>query len=273
MRTARFLLAAALAALATARPASAHLGYGGRNFGPLVSGAPAISITNQTFAGGFGWADATDADQGDSHRGRFFRFTLTETTTVSITVARNANPLATGAPDTFLPAISLYAGLGQLAPEAAGHDSAALSISSRTLGTEGSFRALADWFIGNDPTYNTPGDPSSGVLYAARLAHFAYLGHVADGTSANYGDAFAIQGDGLADGLITGTFYELPAGDYSFFVGGADYDAQLTETGTLPTYGATVSIQALQAIPEPASFATLIGLATLTTIAVRRRKR
>nr|MCU0791870.1 hypothetical protein [Opitutaceae bacterium] len=212
MKSSSYLLAAACAALATAQTASAHLGYGnlvthpttpGRNFGTLVDTTP-ITVTNQTFTSAFGWADATDADYGDSHRGRFFRFTLTETTSVQITVARNSN--GTGPSGTFLPAISLYAGLGQLAPEAAGHDGAALSISSRPLGTEGSFRALTDWSLGNDPTYNTPGDPTSGVAIAARLALFTYIGHIADGTADNYGEAFGTMGDGLADGFVTGSF-------------------------------------------------------------------
>lgn len=275
MNTSTHLVIAALAALATGPAASAHLGYGGRDFGTLVSGAPAISITNQLFSSAYGWADATDADYGDSHRGRFFRFTLTETTSVSITVERNTNSSATGATGTFLPAISLFAGLGQLSPEAAGHDSAALSVSSRPVGTEGNFRALNDWSLGNDDTYNTPGNPSSGIAIAARLAHFTYIGHAADGTSANYGDAFGINGDGLPDGIITGTFYELPTGNYSLFVGGADYAAQSTQTGpTYPTYGATVTIQTLsQAIPEPASFALLASLLVIAPALASRRRR
>nr|MCU0793259.1 PEP-CTERM sorting domain-containing protein [Opitutaceae bacterium] len=97
-----------------------------------------------------------------------------------------------------------------------------------------------------------------------------YIGHIADGTADNYGEAFGTMGDGLADGFVTGSFNNLPAGDYSFFVGGANYAAQLTETGTLPTYGANVT---LQAIPEPSAFAALAGVAVLGFATLRRRRR
>lgn len=269
MKTSTLLLTAALAALATAHTASAHLGYGGRDFGTLVSGAPVSTISNQTVSSAFGWADATDADFGDSHRGRFYRFSLTETTTVVITAERNV--LGTGATGTFLPAISLFAGLGQLSPEAAGHDSAVLSVASRPGGAEGSLLALADWSLGNDDTYNTPGDPLSGIAIAARLANFTYVGHIADGTSTNYGDASGIIGDGEADGFVTGVFADLAPGDYSVFVGGANHAAQSVETGpTYPTYGVTVSVQA---IPEPSAFALAAGLGALALAANRRRRR
>ena len=263
------LLVALGATFLGAQTASAHLTYGGRDFGVLSGSAP-ITISNQTVGGAFGWADGTDADWGDSHRGRFFRFTLSETTTVSISAARNDVAAQTGAAGLFLPAISLYLGLGTIAPEQAGHDSSALSVASRPGGTEGSFLALADWSLGNDPTYQVAGDPTSGVLYAARLAHFTYVGNSADGTSANYGFASGIFGDGTADGFVTGVFHDLPAGDYSFFVGGADHDRQAVETGpSFPTYGISVTVQA---IPEPASFATAAGLAVLVAAQARRRR-
>ncbi len=262
------LLHAALAVSLGLHTASAHIGYGGRNFGTLLGGAPVATIANQTVSSAFAWADGTDADYGDTHRGRFFRFTLTATTTVLVTAERNA--LGTGAPGTFLPALSLFAGLGQLAPEGAGHDSGALSASSRPGGTEGSFRALADWSIGNDPAFNNPGDPSSGVRSAARLAGFTCVGHVADGTEGNYGSAPGILGDNNADGYVTGVFSGLAPGDYSLFVGGADYGAQLSQPGpTFPAYGVTVSAQA---IPEPAAAAALLGLVALGSVALRRRR-
>ena len=217
-----------------------------------------VSIPDQTISSAFGWADATDSDWGDSHRGRFFRFTLTNTASVRISAQRNN--AGTGAANTFLPAISLMAGLGQAANtnvdgllkegvfrlEAAGPDGAALAVTSRPAGTEGSFRSRTDWSLGNDDTYATHGNPTSGTLIPARLAYFTYLGHAADGTSNNYGSATGILGDGLADGSVVATFDNLVAGDYTIFIGGANYAAQLAEPGpTFPTYGVNVSVRAI----------------------------
>ncbi|MFM8984006.1 MAG: hypothetical protein ACKOLA_14180, partial [Spartobacteria bacterium] len=140
--------------------ASAHISYSGRNFGTLQVGGAAVVIGNQTISSSFGWADATDSDYGDSHRGRFFRFSLSSTASVVITVARNSGGNQTagnGTANSFLPGVSLYSGLAQRAnnegvqqggtfrTEALAHDSAALSVSSRGNGTEGSFRALNNW--------------------------------------------------------------------------------------------------------------------------------
>ena len=267
----KILLTAAATAvlLGAAQTASAHISYSGRNFGTLVIGNPASSINNQTMSSAFGWADATDSDWGDSHRGRFFRFTLTTTASVMITVQRNA--LGTGTVGTFLPAISVYSGLAQGSPEALAHDSSTLSVTSRPVSTEGSFRAMHDWSIGNDDTYNTPGDPTSGVLYAARLANFTYIGHAADGTSANFGLAPGINGDGNADGSVTATFHGLAPGNYSLFVGGANYAAQTTQAGpTYPTYGINVTVQA---VPEPSTYALLaLAACGLGVVALRRKK-
>ena len=246
--------------------ASAHISYTNRNFGTLVIGAPASSINNQTVSSAFGWADATDSDWGDSHRGRFFRFTLSTTASVMVSVQRNSS--GTGTVETFLPGISVYSGLAQRAnnegvdqggtfrTEALAHDGAALSVASRPVEAEGSFRSLVDFSIGNDDTFNTAGDPSSGILIPARLANFTYIGHAADGTSDNFGNVPGINGDGNADGFVTATFNDLAAGDYSLFVGGANYAAQLSETATYPTYGVNVSVQA---VPEPSTW-VLIAL-------------
>ena len=245
----------------------AHISYSGRNFGALVVGGPATSNLTQTVSSSFGWADAADDDWGDSHRGRFFRFTLDTAAAVMVAVERNA--AGTGAAGTFLPALSLFAGLAQGSPEALAHDSSTLSVTSRPVSTEGSFRALHDWSIGNDDTFNTAGDPASGVLYAARLANFTYIGHAADGTSANFGLAPGINGDGNADGSVTATFHGLAPGNYSLFVGGANYAAQTTEAGpTYPTYGINVTVQA---VPEPSTYALLVFGALGLGAALSRR--
>lgn len=243
--------------------ASAHISYSGRNFGSLVINGPAVSNASQTISSAFGWADGTDADWGDSHRGRFYRFTLTNSASVTISAQRTTN--GTGAAGTFLPAISLFSGLGQSASgegvyvevvtndvtnlvfraEQAAHDSATLSVTSRPGGTEGSFRALTSWSIGNDDTYVIAGNPTSGVLIASRLATFTYIGHGADGGTNGYGSAIGILGDGNADGWVTASFDNLPAGEYSIFIGGANYAKQVDEPGpTFPTYGVAVSVRA-----------------------------
>ncbi len=267
MKSLNYLILTLAAACVAPSGLQAHISYNNRNFG---TDPASVTIGNQTASSAFGWADATDADWGDSHRGRFFRFTLTTPASVMISVSRGGSATQTGNGGTFLPAISLYAGLAQVAPEAAAHDSSTLSVASRPVGTEGSFRSLTDWSIGNDDTYNTTGDPTSGVLYAARLANFTYIGHAADGTSANFGNAHGINGDGNADGSVAATFNDLAAGDYSLFVGGANYAAQTTEVPTYPTYAFTATVQT---VPEPSTWALLaIGGATVG-VALRKKLR
>ena len=254
-------LAASLAILA-AGEASAHIGYGGRDFGVYQGGTletkPAITISN--ISSDFGWAAATDANFGDSHRTRAFRFNLASPGTVILSVK--------GGPG-FLPGVSLYGGLGHLAPEQGSHDSAALSqsyLSGLPGPTKlGALNALDDWAIGNDDTYNTPNVPLSGVLYAASLRYFDYKGNVADGTSANFGNAAGINGDGVADGYVTAAF-NLPAGDYSFFVGGANLASE-SPGPTWQNFGATVS---LTVIPEPSGM-VLVALSGIG-LALRRRR-
>jgi hypothetical protein len=281
-RITKFILVACTVLAIAGNKALAHVGYSGRDFGTLMynsdGSGKTVTIASQTISSGFGWADATDTDWGDSHRGRFFRFNLSEAGDVQITAQRNL--LGTGTTGTLLPAFSLYSGLGQLSPEAGGHDGSQLSIDSRPVGTEGSLRALGNWLIGNDPVYNdatynngtlvSAGSRSSGILYASRLAYFTYISNAADGTSANFGNAAGIVGDGTADGFVTATFTALAAGDYSLWVGGANYGLQSIETGpsTFPTYGVTVSAAL---VPEPSTGSLIVsGVALLALL--RRRK-
>lgn len=247
----------------TGGQARAHIGYSGRDFGTYAGGdnyqtKPSITISN--ISSDFGWAAATDANFGDSHRTRAFRFNLASPGTVILTVQGGVG---------LLPGVSLYGGLGHLSPFQASHDSADLSqqylVDTPGPTKIGSLNALGDWAIGNDPTYTVQTDPLSGVVHEASLRYFDYVGNVADGTSANFGFAAGIHGDGLADGAVTTTF-ELAAGDYSFFVGGANLASE-SPGPTWASYGATVS---LTVIPEP-SAAMLAGLAALG-FALRRRR-
>jgi hypothetical protein len=164
----------------------AHISYSGRNFGTLTN--VASSINHQLVSSNYGWADATDADWGDSHRTRFFRFNVAaDGTQVRIAVQRNANASATGAQGTFLPGFSLYSGLAQLSPNPLGHDGSALSVQWLTTtfgntagfglggsGKEGVLNALGNWSVGNSVS-DTIVDP------ADFLRSLTYVGHAADG--------------------------------------------------------------------------------------------
>ena len=289
--TKSFFIAASLAA--GLLNASAHLNVGtARDLGTLSNSSN--SINTQTVSGSFGWADATDSNWGDSHRLRIFKFTLSSTQNVTITASRRNAAGQSGAIDTLLTAFSLF----RLNPGNAtfvidGHDTSAGSTNYLTglygtgaaaesfidtnsngfwdtgesftdangngvwdgagvggSGKEGVFRALNDFRI-----YQDNGDPNT-----TAFNDFTYLGHAADGTSANYGSASGINGDGVADGTVSATFNGLAAGDYYFLVGGADYLAQNTDqltSGASPTYktygiGVTVG-----AVPEPSTYALL----------------
>ncbi len=267
-------VAAGLIVSALCASASAHISYSNRNFGTLTTTASTIS--NQLVSSSYGWADATDGDWGDTHRTRFFRFNVAaDGTAVSISVQRNSNAAATGTQGTFLSAFSLYSGLAQLPPNTLGHDGAALSVQWLTdtfgsaagfglggSGKEGVLNALGNWAVGNSVSDTV-------VAPADSLRYFSYIGHAADGGSGNYGLAAGINGDGNADGFVTATFI-LAAGDYSLAVGGANYAAQLIESGpTYPTYGVDVSVGV---VPAPGALALLgIGLGSGAFGARRRR--
>ena len=276
----KFILLACTVLAIAGNKALAHISYNNRNFGTLIISAD-VSNTTQVVSSGFGWADATDADWGDSHRGRFFRFTLANPLSadqsVRIIAERNLNTSASGPNGTFLPGFSLFSGLAHTTSPLA-HDSSALSVQwlQQQFGTnstglggsgkEGSFNALGDWSIGNSVS-------TSLINVSDSLRNLTYIGHAADGTSADFGNAVGIVGDGTADGFVTATFSGLAAGDYSLFVGGANYAAQTTEVlttevTTYPTYGVNVTVGL---VPEPSTGSLLLGGAALLAI-LRRRK-
>ena len=243
--------------LAGAQSASAHISYSGRDFGILEPDVVAKSVTigSQTVKGNYGWADGTDGDFGDSHKARAFRFTLANPGSVTVTVSGAAGGTMGAA---LLPAFSIYSGLAHVSPAALDHDFSTISqdylLSLGGVAKEGCFVALADWKVGNS-TSVAPFD-------YAELSSFAYLANAADGNATNYGSASGINGDGIADGTVSGTFYLSAAGDYSMFIGGALY-AGTEVTGT---YGITTTIGV---VPEPGSL-LLMGLAGLGVMARRR---
>ena len=338
MKFSQSLLLAITASLAAGfSTASAHIGVSGRIFnysgiGQIGNAIDGGSFNNhtQTISSGFGWADATDANWGDSHRTRVFKFTLGSTQTVAITIARNLS--GSGPNGTFLPAFSLFQ---TSSFQNSTHDSGSPTVSYLTglfgtgatgesfvntngsagreagdpfvdsnsnlawdlgeqytdlngsgvwefgdpftdtngngvfdgaglggSGKEGAFRALAPWKIYQD------------ISPFAEMFFDTLIGHAADGTTANYGTAPGINGDGIADGTVTETFTELPVGDYYFLVGGADYAAQnsadvLAGGTTFRTYGVDVNVTA---VPEPTS-AALLGASAVGLVLVRRPRR
>lgn len=239
------LLAAGLA-LTGAPIASAHTTYSGRDFGIFGDqGAETVNITAGNLPGNFGWADGTDADFGDAHRVRAFRFKLTHAASVTFRVQGVQVGPSAAVP---FPAFSLYSGLLHSSPEGADYDTATITVDHLvTTGDpqpkEGAFVALGDWKIGNDPTYNTPNDVNSGILYPAELSELTYILHKADGTSTNFGSVAGIEGDGTANGDVQSTF-TLPAGDYTIIVGGADYNASVGAVGTPPNFGFSATLTA-----------------------------
>lgn len=242
----------------TALQAMAHIGYGGRDFGSFTGAfAQSQTITNQSFTGRHGWIDGTDADWGDSHRLRAYRFHLDNEADVTISFEDLAYTTSTGA--SVLGGINagftLYSGLAHTAPFAADHDGAAGSVAIRDAiagagNTEGSFRALTNWGITNDNN-----DPAS---------VFTYVGHAYDG-SVDYGSGVIAGGDGVADNFVSQTFH-LAAGDYTIFVGGTDYSDQVAPWTAYGVEG-MVSV-----VPEPEIYAMLLAGLGLVGFAAQRRR-
>ena len=240
-----------LGALSTA---SAHIGYTGRNFGTYSGTDLTSTITNQNVSSDYGWADATDANLGDTHKTRAFRFSLTTNAWVTLSFQGLAYTSGVSSFTALaLPAFSLYRGVAA----ASTHDGSPISIAWRdatygTNATEGSLNALGDWKIGSD----------AGTSFAD-LSSFTYIGNAASGTTANYGipaasltladgtivPNAAINGNGNTNGTVSGSFY-LGAGDYSVFVGGANYAGVNTNT----SYGIQGTFTA---VPEPSTWALL----------------
>ncbi|MFZ4594756.1 MAG: immunoglobulin domain-containing protein, partial [Verrucomicrobiaceae bacterium] len=233
----RYLGCAAL--LLGAGTASAHISYTNRDFGTLVPNAAPVTISNQTVTGNYGWADGTDDDNADSHKVRYYRFTLATPAYVTVSFSGSTNG---GARDgTIKPGFSIYQGLAHVAPitTAPGspdYDTSLISMAYRaqletTLGhpVEGCFHALKNWRIGGE---NQPG-PTFDFDAADGLSTFVFKGYAADGDSTLFGSTAGVIGDGNADGTITKSIY-LQAGNYTVAVGGVNY------AGQAPTPDATI---------------------------------
>ena len=197
------------------------LDYFEREFGTLSPSGTTTSTLNNTVNGNAAWADGADADFGDSQLLRPFRFTLASAAYVTIHFESSTN--GGNASAGLNPGFSVYAGLAHLPPAEADRDLSTVSLAWRAAQPgapkEGCFNALGDWKIGSD----------AGTTMTD-LSSFSYVGHAAD----------SAQGDGTADGSVTGTFYLLP-GSYTIMLGGA---SQTASSGTIYGVNGTVSVSA-----------------------------
>jgi len=252
--TKTFLILVAFGGIHTA---SAHIGYNGRNLGVFQGSGTELPvvISNQSVTSDYGWADGTDTDFGDSHKLRAFRIRLDNAAIVTIQVAGVSFSSLTA---LEMPAFSIFGGLAHVSPALGDHDTSVISAlwMDTTYGTgnwEGAFNALGDWKIGND----------DGITFAD-LSSFTYIGNAADGSSANFGSAPGISGDGNQNRSVTGTF-SLAAGDYSIFVGGGLYSGSNATT----SYGFSLTATV---VPEPSTMA-FIGVAFAAFLMHRLRRR
>lgn len=247
---------AALPLVICAASASAHLSYTNRNFGIFSGLEPqTVTITGQSVPNNWGWADGTDGDFGHSHELRFFRFTLDIASTVTISVT-SLNPGA------MLPAFSIYSGLAHASPNLDYETDLTFQYLATLPGPtkEGAFIATGTWKMGNDVSASVDD-----------FSTFAYIGHAADGTSANYGFAPGINGDGTADGTVSETFI-LGPGSYTVGVGGAIYAGQLDVPGW-PSHdtGADAITASVTVVPEPTAAA--LGMSSLLLLGMSRRRK
>lgn len=265
---------AGLVLLAAASAASAHVSYTGRDFitNGTFDGAGTYTLSGQRVTSNYGWADATDADWGDSHRGRFLKFTLTEAANVTIDVAAQAGVASTLG--DLVPGFSLYSGLvpqlsheGADAPGYVAHHPGFLPTSpyfvehgSIVGDKEGAWRALGNFWFGND---------------ADESAEVTYIGHAFDGNGIDVsGDRVTdLVGDGNPDGRVSASFL-LGPGTYSVAVGGASYISQYTEdAATWQSSRAFTASITLAPVPEPETWALTAGGLAVMALARRRQRR
>ncbi len=278
----RRILLAALAFLPGA--ALAHVSYSGRDYlaNGSFDGLSTYTITGQRVTGNYGWADAADADWGDSHRGRFLRFTLPEASNVTIKAWAQSGVAFTSGGQNLValgdlaPGFSVYEGLAPPAAHEGGDHPTYLAnhagflpgtpyFSPSRQGTlEGSWNAVGVWWISNTLAEKPAGQPDSWWT----SAKLVYVGHALDGNGIDVtGDSVVdFAGDGSADGNVSKTF-TLGPGTYSVVIGGLDYAGQ----ADIGQRGFSTSLT-LAPVPEPETWALMAGgLLMLSAVARSRR--
>lgn len=257
--TRKLTLAGSIFLLPAVSNIHAHTSYGGgtpaaRDFGAFDPTAViGQSVTkNGSARSVFGWADGTDADFGDAHRIQAYRFTLANAGNITISVSA----ITAG----FLPGFTIYSGLLNLTGGSPADGEVATQTYLASLGApqprEGALNSL-----GNVIFYNSAGNESN----------ITYVNNAADGTIANFGNAAGINGDGIADGVLSSTF-NLAAGNYTLFIGGANYNDP-TNNGTAysSSEAANAFTTTVSVVPEPTTFALLAGAGALGLIRRPRR--
>ncbi|MDN5751654.1 MAG: FxDxF family PEP-CTERM protein [Nitrosospira sp.] len=234
-------------------PAMAHPDY--KNLGTFSGlSVGASGSVNTSVHSNYGWADAADADWGDSHNGQFLQFTLENPAAVKLSVESNMTPNEAGG--VLLPGFSVYEGLAvPLAHDFADAAFAWRDMQAGPAADEGFWNAMGSFQTAND---------------AGETSFLTFKGYAVDGTAANFGSATTqpgVMGDGTADGMVNKIF-SLDAGTYSVIVGGADYDAVGTAAGSR-NYDFDASIAV---VPEPETYAMLLAGLGLMGAVARRHK-
>lgn len=284
MKTTLKHLAVAIAGL-SALPAFAHVSYSGRDFGTFSGlSAQSVTIANQAATSNYGWADAADADWGDSHKLKWYTFTLQNASDVTISAAAKADATGTSV-GGLLPGFSLYSGKAV----AAAYDNSYLSwqyrktLSPETLtpvwnaptgsnlyGSLNTKGELTAGLPGYEGSLNARGNVTMGND-AGATSTLSLIGYAVDGDRNNFSMGFeaGIVGDGVLDGFVTKTFH-LDAGVYSVVIGGANYAQSLTPTDPMALKGYGISAT-VAAVPEPESYALfLAGLGLMASVGRRR---
>jgi hypothetical protein len=245
-------------------------------------GASTYTLLDQRVTSAYGWADAADADWGDSHRGRFMKFSLSAPADVTLKVWRQDDVAYTSAGQSLtalndlIPAFSLYSGLAVGAAHEGSDHPGFLAAHPGYIPTaqyfdgvhvgpaEGAWRATHDFVMGNTSWEVAPG------LWS--FSQLTYIGHALDGAAVDVSGDRVLDfiGDGAADGSVQRTF-RLGPGEYSLVVGGTCYACQFTEpTGTLLAQRGYAASLTLAPVPEPGTWVLMAAGLGLLAAGARR---